>query len=84
MEERQLAENICRVAARNIVDDNGGTTMGGIELSEKYAERLYKAGGYDPIEVSNLSQALRHWVDAVGYDKDGKFQIVISNHIQNC
>ena len=84
MTERELAENICKVAARNIVDDNGGSTMGGIELGERYASRLYKAGGFNVMEVEEYQQALRHWVEAVGYNDKGEFEIVLSSHIINC
>ena len=82
--ERDLAERICKVSAQNIVDQNGGVSMGGITLSEKYAERRYKAGDTDMNDIWECQQALRHWVDAVGYNSDGKFEIVMSNYIQNC
>lgn len=84
MTERELASNICKVSAQNIVDLSGELTLGGIELSSRYAERLYKAGGFDILEISQYSQALRHWVEAVGYNANGEFEIVLSNHIINC
>lgn len=84
MTERQLAENICKVAARNLVDDNGGVSMGGISLAEAYAQRHYKAGGYDPKDVDECAAALRHWVEAAGYDENGNFQYIITKAIQNC
>ena len=84
MTERELAENICKVCAQAIVDENGGITMGGISFSEKYAERRYKAGVKDMNDVWECQQALRHWVDAVGYRKDGSFEVVMSKHLQNC
>jgi hypothetical protein len=84
MTEKELAENICRVHAQDIVDAEGGVTLGGITLGEKYAERLYRAGGYDPVEVSKYEMALRHWVDAAGYGKDGKFVCVMATSIRNC
>ena len=41
-EEKRLAVSICNMYAKQIVDENGGVTMGGITLGEKYAERRYK------------------------------------------
>ena len=82
MTERMMAYHICKVYARDIVDECGGHTMSGVELSEKYTERLYKAGGYNPMEIFDYSQALRHWVDAVGYNKSGNFEICISDSIK--
>ncbi len=84
MTERQLVENICRVHARSIVDDLGGITVGGITLGEEYAKKLHKAGGMDAREVGEIEMALRHWVDAAGYDKDGKFVYVMASSIRNC
>ena len=84
MTERELAYNICRVSAQNIVDANGGISMGGITLGEKYAERRYRAGDSDVMDISECQMALRHWVSAVGYDNDGKFEIEMSDYIQNC
>ncbi len=84
MTERDLAMNICNVHARTIVDDNGGVTLGGNTLAEKYAEVYNKAGGYNPQEIESNTQALRHWVESAGYNADGKFEVKISNHIINC
>lgn len=84
MTERDLAQNICRVMAQSIVDDNGGISMGGISLGEAYAQRRYKSGDTDVMDIAECQQALCHWVEAVGYNSDGKFEIIISNHIQNC
>ena len=84
MTEKDLARHICNVVASTIVDENGGTTLGGITLSEKYRDRLYKAGGFNPTEVDKCAQALRHWVESVGYDKNGKFTIILSNTKMNC
>ena len=81
--ERDYAKSICEVVAKEIVDENGGITMGGIELSERYAERLYKVGT-SVEEVYRKQQALRHWVDCVGYNSDEEFVIVLSDTIRNC
>ena len=84
MTEKELAYNICRVMAQSIVDENGGITMGGISFGEAYAQRRHKAGDSDVMDISECQMALRHWVNAVGYGKDGKFQVIMSNYIQNC
>ena len=84
MTERQLAENICRVHARSVVDSLGGITIGGASLGEAYAAQLNKAGGYDLKEVTEIETALRHWVSSAGYDKNGKFHCVFASTIQNC
>lgn len=78
MTERELAENICRCHARTIVDEAGGITLGGADLAERYAAMWH---GFD---TADFEQALRHWVEAAGYDREGKFKYIISNHILNC
>lgn len=82
--ERDYAKRICEVAAQEIVDENGGITMGGIELGEQYANKLYKIGKHSVQDIYKYQQALRHWVDCVGYDSNGEFVIVLSNTIKNC
>lgn len=77
MNERELAENICKCHARTIVDMCGGTTIGGITMAERYREMWHN---FDTWEAE---QALRHWVDAAGYTKNGKFYYQLSNHILN-
>lgn len=84
MTEKELAYNICRVSAQSIVDANGGVSMGGILLSDAYAQRRYNAGDNDVMDISECQMALCHWVSAVGYNNDNKFEIVMSNYIQNC
>lgn len=74
MTERELAENICRVHARTLVDEAGGITLGGDWLAERH---------YALWKDFDSAQALRHWVEAAGYDKEGNFKYIISNHIQN-
>ena len=78
MSERELAENICRCHARTIVDIAGGVTLGGEGLAEIYAEMWH---GFD---TNKCVMALHHWVDSAGYDENGEFKYIISNHIQNC
>ena len=80
MNERQLAENICRVHAKDLVDDNGKATIDGSTLGELYFDKWSKAG-YD---VEDGRMALRHWVLAVGYQKNGEFSYIISKRILNC
>jgi len=82
MTEREIAENICRAMARNLVDENGGFSMGGTTLAEKYSERQFKAG-YDIQMIAKHANALRHWVVAAGYDLDNSFRVVLSNNILN-
>ena len=84
MTERELAERICEKYAKKIVDANDGFSLGGISLGEEYEKIMYCEGGHDVMEVLRCEMALRHWVSAVGYGKDGKFQIIMSNYIQNC
>ena len=84
MTERDLAEKVCNECAKAIVDEQGGISMGGISLAEAYAKREYRKGSYDVMQIGLVSQALRHWVSAVGYADNGEFQIVMSNYIQNC
>ena len=84
MTERELAERICEKYAKKIVDANGGDTFGGIMLGYEYARMMYREGGHDVMQVSQHEMALRHWVSAVGYGKNGEFLIIISNNIQNC
>lgn len=84
MNERDLAEKICNECAKSIVDELGVWALGGLSLGEEYAKRQYRKKDYDVIEVSRREMALRHWVSVVGYGKDGEFQIVMSNYIQNC
>ena len=84
MTERELAERICEKYAKKIVDANDGFSLGGISLGEEYAQMMYREGGHDVMQVSQHEMALRHWVSAVGYGKDGEFQIIMSNYIQNC
>ena len=83
-EEKRLAVSICNMYAKQIVDENGGVTMGGITLGEKYAERRYKKGDNDILDISKCQMALRHWVCSVGYEKEDVFHIIISHHILNC
>lgn len=78
MTERELAENICRCHARTIVDEAGGITLGGAALADRYAAMWH---GF---KTTDCEQALRHWVEAAGYDKEGNFKYIISNHILNC
>ena len=89
-EEKRLAVSICNMYAKQIVDENCGVTMGGITLGEKYAEKRYKKGDSDVLDINKCQMALRHWVYSVGYETVGfyekteVFHIVISNHILNC
>ena len=83
MTEKELAYNISRIHAQSIVDSNGRGTMNGMTLGKKYAEWLYKAGGYNAMAIADAEMALCHWVSSVGYDQNGKFQIIISEFIQN-
>lgn len=78
MEERELANNICRCHAKTIVDSAGGVTLGGNALAERYAAMW--RGNYNTYECE---QALRHWVSAAGYNEHGVFEYILSNTIQN-
>lgn len=78
MTERELAENICRCHARTLVDEAGGITLGGIALADRYAAMWH---GFN---TADCEQALRHWVEAAGYDREGNFKYIISDTIQNC
>jgi len=78
MTERELAENICSCHARTIVDEAGGITLGGSALAERYAAMWH---GFD---TSACELALRHWVSAAGYDLEGNFKYIISDHILDC
>ena len=78
MTEKELAENICRCHARMLVDNAGGITLGGDGLAEEYAKIWH---GFNTF---NCEQALRHWVESAGYDGEGNFKYIISNHILNC
>ena len=78
--ERQLAENICKVHGKSLVDDNGKSTIDGATLGDLYFNQWSKAG-YD---VKDGQMALRHWVLAAGYNRQGEFQYRMSNHILNC
>jgi hypothetical protein len=82
MTERDLAYNICRCMASDIVDANGGVSMGGGSFSEAYANRRYKAGDKNVADIAECAGALRHWVSSVGYDEDGKFEIIMSDYKQ--
>lgn len=82
MTERQLADNICRVHAKMLVDDNGGITVGGDGLAELYMNAFGVMTG--SLQVYAYADAIRHWVESAGYDDDGKFKYIISNYIQNC
>ena len=84
MNEKDLAERICEKYAQRIVDENEGFSLGGISLGEEYAKMMYREGGHDVMQISQHEMALRHWVAAVGYAEVGKFQIIMSNYIQNC
>lgn len=84
MTERELANNICACHAKTLVDEAGGITLGGYGLSEQYANKLYRAGGFDPQMVYECATALKHWVSSAGYDREGNFKYIISNHILNC
>lgn len=84
MTEKELAEKICNECAKSIVDELGTWTMGGASLGEEYARRCYRKGGYDVREVSKRQAALAHWVVSVGYSNDEEFQVIMSDHIQNC
>lgn len=79
MIEKRLAENISRVHAKDLVDTYyGGVTIGGSQLSEAYLKRFSKVDFADAWECG---MALRHWIESAGYDSNGKFQIVVSDHI---
>lgn len=82
MTERELASNIMRVHGRTLAEKCGGSA-GGITISEKYAELLYKAGGYSVEEIGECAMALRHWVEVAAIE-NGKYICRISNYIQNC
>ena len=78
MTERELAENICRCHAKTIVDEAGGITLGGIAFADRYAAMWH---GFN---TEDCEQALRHLVEAAGYDREGNFKYIISDTIQNC
>lgn len=76
--ERELAENICRCHARTIVDEAGGITLGGVGMAEGFAAMWHN------VNTTECELALRHWVESAGYDSEGNFKYIISNHILNC
>ena len=78
MKERELADNICRCHAQTIVDMAGGITLGGVAIAERYAAMWHN------FDTRDCEVALRHWVVSAGYDDEGKFKYIISNHILNC
>lgn len=84
MTERELAINVAQCHARYVCDKYHLVTMGGAYFGEKYAEMLYKDGSLDPVEIGKIKMACRHWIDAVGYNEIGKFQIVVASSIRNC
>ena len=84
MEEKRIAYRIARTIAHYFVNANGGITIDGATLCDMYADYLYRKGCDDVMRIEKLTLPLRHWVSAVGYDKDGEFQIVMSDSIQNC
>lgn len=84
MTERQLAENVVKCHGRTIVDEMHGVTIGGMTFGEKYAEKLFKGGGFSVEEVGKIEMACRHWVEALGYNDDGSFVYIMANAIRNC
>lgn len=84
MIEREIAENICRFEGKQILEENGGITMSGMAFAEKYLEKIYRTGTYDIMDIQDRSMALRHWVEAIGYDDKGEYKYIISKHILNC
>ena len=82
MSERELAENTAKAWARLIVDEAGGATLGGKELGEKYFGKMIAAQGYNHRNLYRICDALTHWVDCAGYDKQGNFKIVLSSYFR--
>lgn len=72
-EERRLAENVCKVHAQGIIDDCNGITLSGHEIAEKHFEKWKNPTVYN---------ALCHWLLCAGYSESGKFEYILSNHIQ--
>ena len=58
-----------------IVDEAGGITLSGSILADKFREKW--GGSYDTAECE---EALRHWVEAAGYDENGVLTVVYSNY----
>ncbi len=82
MTEKQLAENIMKVHGQTLVDNNGGVTIGGADLAEKYFDFFSPMG--NTMEIYECATALRHWVASAGYDMNGKFKFTMADYIQNC
>ena len=76
---KQLAENICKVHGKDLVDENGGATISGVTLSELYSKK-WSSTGYN---VREEAESIRHWVLAAGYDRKGEFKYIISKYILN-
>lgn len=85
MMEKELAYHIANSGiVQKIVDDMGGVTLGGVTISERYLEMMYKSCPNQVIEISKNANALRHWVLYAGYNPTlGVFEVCISNSIQN-
>lgn len=79
--EKELARKVCTTFAKEIVDSLGGVTLGGVRLAEEYFK---KYGSVDFDESYKRQIAIRHWVEAAGYGISGEFEVLYSNHIQNC
>lgn len=79
--ERELAKKVCDTFAKEIVDSLGGVTLGGITLAEEYFKKF---GQVDFEESYKRQIAIRHWVQAAGYGVSGEFEVLYSNHINNC
>lgn len=78
MTERELAYSLATSAlARKIVNEMGGVTLGGITLSEKYAEHMYGSCPNSIQEIDRGAMAIRHWVWSVGYDKNMRYTVTM-------
>lgn len=82
---KELAIRISRsFIIREIVDEMGGITLGGVTIGDKYFEKMICKRPQSFHAIVKESNSLRHWLQAAGYDEKGTFKIVIANTIQNC
>lgn len=82
-QEKRLAEAVARTLG-NVLVSESDPTLSGDQLAQRYENMYYSAGGYNLQDIYNTAMALRHWVSAAGYDRNGKFKVVMNPTIANC
>lgn len=54
--------------------------MGGNTIAERLAEKLGNICLPGSMSIVTATEAVRHWVTAAGYNRDGEYEYYLSSH----